>query len=1111
MSNFKCLTMAAVCGLAVLVSTTHADQRLKPNESRPIRVALVTATNASPETKSLLDLATVEVSRLENVELLDRADVLRVLNEQKLALSGLASDQHALIVGKLLKADVFVCLETDALNLHAFAATAFDAATGVRLLDAPLASQVDKSARHLTDFVQRAMRKRRLGQALKTVGFVSVRNADLPRDWDSRGQAISRLLERRVLEAKSITVLERRRLEHITRERALPTEDSDRALLASIILVDLQVSRGTAANGLKLSAELKSRDGKVLKTVSVECETRTALLAAEKMLPKLVAALDQPVNPSAYLAPEVEAEYFAQEAHVLIGQQLEISAIAALETAIALAPNRMEYHLMLQKVLLVHTEKMLKALLQKQRETMKRVSASSLADVLGLVRRTLEARRVLVEIQRQPDVNPAEVFGRQNIRFHVYNQAYESIWWNLDFFSSDDREVHTELRELRMLFRELVLLSLQTHQTYASQHPEALANYTAELESALMLSNRWCGTAIEIARDLRRMVQPWLKAVAENKTRPNVLNRAGHPRHVLRHIPKPEHLNQRIDWDGAEMSAEILELAKEMSNHPDSLVRLWAGFLNDFIRRETKAVDETTDQAAWTRWKADVRELLSSPDAVADRVARGSLYELWSIAIDLRQRRPKGSVDPTADAARQSRIAAEHLELFADMAGRQDVFLQGKLEGILGLYQFDAAQLEAAISTQDQLMAALLRIPPEQREGSIDDMRATLNFRMRQLVEQRPTKSPPKPAEPNGITFKVLYSASGLAAGKMRAGPLTHPIVRDGIAYCTSWGMPMNANSETNVSTVKLIAQPLNGDPPRLISECVVPRPPQFDAGKPWSVVKTTCLSERDYIVVIDGVGVVLLPLKEGAARVVGIQAGLPTNEMQTADVLDDKLFLGTKGGYLIEYDLKSRSMVTVVSAQRKLAESPLDNSSDLQVMQVIADPPRSRVVLSVCLNAKDERDQVRCGFWAINLRTRKWTQLLSLPGWNRLGLPCDRDGDNVLFRQNAFVLNFDLQKEKLTAVQTDGLADFYSPAFSLHAGNRSAEFIGHEDYALIDGWLWSVRGQRLRLKDQIVEDVRGSSGEARFSGIVLTRVPKQSAVLVSGRQSLVLYQQNSP
>ena len=92
-------------------------------------------------------------------------------------------------------------------------------------------------------------------------------------------------------------------------------------------------------------------------------------------------------------------------------------------------------------------------------------------------------------------------------------------------------------------------------------------------------------------------------------------------------------------------------------------------------------------------------------------------------------------MDQTTDTARRARIGTEHLELFGDMADRQVVIVTGRLNGVLGLYPFDAVQLEAAISVQERLLAALPRIPAEQRGVAPDEMRATLDERMRRVIE----------------------------------------------------------------------------------------------------------------------------------------------------------------------------------------------------------------------------------------------------------------------------------------------------------------------------------------------------------------------------------------
>src|SRR5262249_32155368 len=59
------------------------------------RIALVT-TEASPETDQIIVLAEAELGSDEGLELLDRQDVLKVLGEHKLALSGMVDPEQAI-------------------------------------------------------------------------------------------------------------------------------------------------------------------------------------------------------------------------------------------------------------------------------------------------------------------------------------------------------------------------------------------------------------------------------------------------------------------------------------------------------------------------------------------------------------------------------------------------------------------------------------------------------------------------------------------------------------------------------------------------------------------------------------------------------------------------------------------------------------------------------------------------------------------------------------------------------------------------------------------------------------------------------------------------------
>src|SRR5262245_51056369 len=110
------------------------------------RVALVT-NESSPETDQILDLAEVEIGSDAALELLDRKNVVKVLAEQKLALSGLVDPGQAIKAGQLLNVDLFAIVETDPeidpanknKKKRVLGLSALDSRTGVRLWDATLA------------------------------------------------------------------------------------------------------------------------------------------------------------------------------------------------------------------------------------------------------------------------------------------------------------------------------------------------------------------------------------------------------------------------------------------------------------------------------------------------------------------------------------------------------------------------------------------------------------------------------------------------------------------------------------------------------------------------------------------------------------------------------------------------------------------------------------------------------------------------------------------------------------------------------------------------------------------------------------------------------------
>src|SRR5262245_18633088 len=299
------------------------------------RVALVT-NEPSPETDQILDLAEVELGSNAALELLDRKNVVKVLAEQKLALSGLVDPEQAIKAGRLLNVDLFAIVETDPeidpanknKKKRVLGLSALDSRTGVRLWDATLApGEANETAAQIAAAVKGAAAKYQAGgKDLRTVGLLTVRNADLSRSMDSTIQAISRILERNLLRTPGVAVVERERLRAIVQERNLPTKEAPPPILASLSLVELEIGRGPD-KGFVAQARLTDSAGKEIALVKAAAAEPVAL--ADALLPELLKAL-QVKNAGAALDRQREANrYFAESWGYWRHREYERSASAA--------------------------------------------------------------------------------------------------------------------------------------------------------------------------------------------------------------------------------------------------------------------------------------------------------------------------------------------------------------------------------------------------------------------------------------------------------------------------------------------------------------------------------------------------------------------------------------------------------------------------------------------------------------------------------------------------------------------------------------------------------------------------------------------------------------
>ena len=232
------------------------------------RVALVPGGGGGDQVASVVDLGLVRLSADKQVTLLERREIDRILTEHKLTLAGLTDATKAIAIGQLLSVDVFAVVESGVQGQGVLGLVVFDAQTGLRLADETLAGDLEAAAGQVADAVRGALAKRRrVADGLRPVCVVSVRNADLPREMETVCQSVGVLVERGLSKSPGAAVLERRRLEHVNRERQL-AGSPQRQLWAGLVLLELEVGRDEAGTGLRGTALLTDVDGHRLHKVT---------------------------------------------------------------------------------------------------------------------------------------------------------------------------------------------------------------------------------------------------------------------------------------------------------------------------------------------------------------------------------------------------------------------------------------------------------------------------------------------------------------------------------------------------------------------------------------------------------------------------------------------------------------------------------------------------------------------------------------------------------------------------------------------------------------------------------------------------------------------------
>ncbi len=331
--------------ILLLFFVSHTDAQPEGK----ISIALIVDNGLS--SLPLVSLLEVELSQREDIQLLERAAIDKILEEQKLSAAGLLDRNNTIKIGKLLRADAFIIISKEkstpdsnnvSLNLTSgdlIRVRVSETAHGLRLLDY-FAQSDSNSVGSIVQKLEIVLNKiNQPDEKLIPVGIVDIHRVQLAEKYKMLERTLPVLLSVRLNLEPQIIMLEREDLKVLLDEK-LMTEGEDTKFWSSAILIDGYIQPNSGQ--LELHLNLKQAAGKNLKSFIVPVEPNEPSKAIVKATTEITKQL-QNSSPAAKWNPEQEAEQFYKKGKMLEYHSRNEEALSLFETAHALQPQNIQY------------------------------------------------------------------------------------------------------------------------------------------------------------------------------------------------------------------------------------------------------------------------------------------------------------------------------------------------------------------------------------------------------------------------------------------------------------------------------------------------------------------------------------------------------------------------------------------------------------------------------------------------------------------------------------------------------------------------------------------------------------------------------------------------
>lgn len=1039
----------------------------------PVRVALVTL--AQGETaQGVVDLATAELSAEAGVDVLEREEIDRLMEEQERSRMQAGDEALALRAGQVLAADVLGVVEFDESASDALGLVVFDAGTGARLWDATLPASLGESVDMIVFGMRRALMKRGAADvAGNTVCVLTIRNENLAAEHSPALEGIGRLVERKLTSSERLSVLERQRLGALNDERR--TSGKITPLPGAMTLAELSFRQGEGSEGVEASIRLTDVDGAVLREQRFPARELDGWMASEMSEWMCDALGGGCISPMA--SPEREAEQFLRESVFWFGYFTAYvdKALRAAEAAYALDPANPAVR-----------EQLVAVLIQSQVPWDVR---------LRYIRRAIDLQDGLLregyyrEVDRRRRIGATGAHCRYECHmWQILKQAFPAVMMNpvLRAAFTDVRQRH---RETMKEINRQRLATVQSAQTF-NRYLQWFNFYISKTHEIWALSGRdWTDDTIEFYGPILELARKY----SLYGSRDFEVNRV-----FLRLTTKVRQFDREAletyHWKLEEADQRrLVPLLEEMAEHPNPLIAIY-GRLGLFLTGWR--LGEFGESGFRERF-AGVRDLgLAAIDQARDDGStpafRAMLYQGVLDAIDslpdlrMRQRERQALFDFMIDHG-------EFVHTVEETVTHPDVGPFAVYARISDSLPFARTQSGATVDRETRIfnmrraLGALADPEVTILRGSREVAQSSLQARLVEMGESlaENESAPWTEARP-------LLESKDLAGFRT----FSRALLREGWVYVAA----LQESSGSVVITLKRIEW-ASGQAETIGAVQMDELSPSRYVGRYLGAV---ALGERHFYAGTASAGLIEFPLEGGSARRYSTENGLPSDVVQSLAVVGPRLFagLGERGQatYFVEIDTASGTIALRGSSVRRTIESPVDNASPQPYFGAMhVDHENHRLYFLLHIDPVVLPCDFR-GLWSLDLETGEYVQRARFTR-NFHRISAQPDG-TLYVMDNSTIVRFDPKDDSVQLVYTVRQDPPVGPGLTLGSAEVQERYWMIAPFAFDNGCIWSGQPfSRLCIRERSHEvlkppDPRLSRIPAYWHG--LDYIPEHHALLAS-------------